>query len=201
MKKSIIAAGAASVSLAALPMAGVFAADVTSQTDTIDVILATTCTMNSVTHAPGTASGATAWGPEATANTLTANAIAGAAYSDIRSTEFNIVCNNKNGWNVSTVAGALTGKTTATETIPLGTVAENTTFWSYTPSTTDTDHITLGAANTSPVATSKLADGENSHATGNAGRTFKVTYGVSTANDISAQTYEGQIAYTLNQAN
>ena len=88
---------------------------------------------------------------------------------------------------------------TAAETIPVGTVAANTTGWSYTPSTTDTDHITAGSANDTPVATSKLKTGEASHATGNDGRSFMGQYAVSTGNDVSAQTYEGSIAYTLNQ--
>ena len=200
MKKSLIAgAGLAAFGFAGLPFMGAFA-DVTSKTDTIDVILGTTCTINSYTHDTGTAaehssSTATSW----SSDTLTAYAVAGAAYTNIGATNFNIVCNNKNGWNVSASASALTGQTTAAETIPVGTVAANTTGWSYTPSTTDTDHITAGSANDTPVATSKLKTGEASHATGNDGRSFKVQYAVSTGNDVSAQTYEGSIAYTLNQ--
>ena len=201
MKKSIVAAGVSAVALAAMPAVGVFA-DTTSQVDTLSVQLQTTCTIDSATHAPGTASQATSW----SGNTLTATAVAGAAYNNIGTTTFKVICNNAKGWNITTdgASVSLVGQTTTDESIPNGTVTANTDAWSFTPSQ-DGAGLTLGAANASPVATYGLteaaAESKDSAATGNAGKTFVVTYGVSTSNAISAQTYEGSITYTLNQIN
>lgn len=180
MKKSIIAAGAASVALAAMPIVGVFADDVTSQVDTLDVTITNTCTIASVTHA-----GTGAW----TTNTLAKDVVAGELNNGIGTSTFNIKCNNQTGWTVTAAAQPLTGKITTTQNIPVGTPAVNTPAWQYVSSTSDAD-VTAASTNTSPVASSAKT-------TGNDGKEFTMTYNVSTDTALSAQTYEGTITYTL----
>lgn len=185
MKKSIIAAGASAVALAAMPVVGVFADDVTSQVDTLDITINATCTMDTVTHAPSSGT----W----TGDTLAKSVVAGANNSNIGSTSFKIICNNQTGWNVSATATALTGKTTTSQNIPLGTPAANTAAWNYV-SSTETTGVTAGVTGSTTSATKVAYAGDT---TGNDGDEFVVTYNVSTDNALSAQVYEGTITYTL----
>ena len=185
MKKSIIAAGASAVALAAMPVVGVFAADVTSQVDTLDITIDATCTMASVSHAPSSG----VW----TGNTLAKTVTAGALNENIGSTSFNIICNNQTGWNVSATATVLTGKTTTSQNIPLGTPEANVAAWNYV-SSTSTEGVTAGVTGNTTSAT-KVASASDT--TGNSGDAFTVTYNVSTDNALSAQIYEGTITYTL----
>ena len=185
MKKSIIATGASAVVLAAMPVVGAFAADVTSQVDTLDITINATCTMDTVSHAPTSG----VWD----GNTLAKSVVAGALNENIGSTSFKIICNNQTGWNVSATATVLTGKTTTGQNIPLGNPEANVAAWNYVSSTT-TAGVTAGVTGNTTNATKVAYAGDT---TGNDGDLFTVTYNVSTDHALSTQTYEGTITYTL----
>ncbi|MBQ3280294.1 hypothetical protein IJG92_01395 [Candidatus Saccharibacteria bacterium] len=201
MKKSIIAAGAASVALAAMPIVGAMAADFT---DTIRVTIAPACTLtrNSTTpHVDGdvVASSATArgtWGTAAagTADTLSGSMAPGEIDNDYGASNFNVVCNNAGGWKVTAAANPLTGLTTNTESIPVGAIASDTAAWQYTSSSNDSN-----ITNTGTFTTASNIVAQSAVTTPTAGRDFKVQYGVSVDHLLSAQTYEGTIEYTLTQ--
>ena len=100
MKKSIIAAGAASVALAAMPIVGVFAADGTlTQTDTVVVTVSSACSLatsgDSVT-------------PDA--STYTATIANGGYNTAIAGSTFTITCNDTGGWKLNAIgAGTANG--------------------------------------------------------------------------------------------
>lgn len=148
MKKSIIAAGAASVALAAMPIVGAFAdptpsATVTSQTDTLIVNIGSACSIGynsdtssatpvidveGVDHADGTG----AWGTDSSAtagtathpDTLSATMLNESASNNVGSTTLGIYCNNEAGYTITageatSGAGSDLTSTTATAVIPL----------------------------------------------------------------------------------
>ena len=202
MKKSIIAAGASAVALAAMPVVGVFATTTGGPfTDTIDVTIENACTFSRGTtaHTDGAANVAEgsaigAWGTSTTADVLSGSLAAGTLDSDFGSSSFNVVCNNHAGWKVTAVASALTGKTTNTENIPLGTPDVDTAAWNYTSSSSDEAITGTGAYS----AASQIV-AQSTATTPTAGRNFSVKYAVSVDHVLSAQVYEGTIQYTFAQ--
>lgn len=147
MKKSIIAAGAASVALAAMPIVGAFAAPstvVTSQTDTLIVNIGSACSIGynsdtssatpaidvkGVDHADGTG----AWGTNTTTSnpgdadhpdTLSATMLNESSSNAVGTTTLGVYCNNENGYTisageVSSGAGSDLSSTTVSAVIPL----------------------------------------------------------------------------------
>ena len=134
MKKSIIAAGAASVALAAMPVVGVFAAPTLSHTDTILLTVSSVCTLGTVTngvpddgtdattHADGTrATNPGTWGNDPSAeagtaahtNTLSETIAAGTTDANMGSTTFTVRCNNAGGYELQARSGTNDGNATA----------------------------------------------------------------------------------------
>ena len=198
MKKSIIAAGASAVALAAMPVVGVFAASTGGPfTDTIDVTIDNACTFSrgATAHVDGDGTPANGtWGTDSTADKLSGNLAAGGIDSNFGSSNFNVVCNNHGGWKVTAAATALTGLTTTSENIPLGTPGADTAAWNYTSSSSD-ENIT----GTGTFSTASQIVAQSAVTTPTAGRNFSVSYAVSVDHVLSAQTYEGTITYTFAQ--
>ncbi len=156
MKKSIIAAGAASVALAAMPIVGAFAAPSTpvmSQTDTLIITIGSACSIgyDSDTSASGStievtgvahANGDGSWGTDPTAtagttthpDTLSATMLNGTYSNNLGTTTLGIYCNNANGYKITTSgAGSLTDAASAvSDVIPInGGFSATSTGWSY----------------------------------------------------------------------
>ncbi len=191
--------------LAALPVAGVFAASSGGPfTDTLSVTISNACTFarGSTAHAKGTTGGTSAtdtgtWSDD----TLSGTIAAGTAWSDFGTSNFNVVCNNAEGWKVtasSTTSFELVGGTTTSEKIGLGTVGDDTAAWSYTPSTSDSD-VTAGTANGAKASTPDYVVAQSTKTTTASGRDFSVKYGVSVNHTLSDQSYTGTITYTFAQ--
>lgn len=204
MKKSILAvAGLAAVAGVVAPMGAAFADDFRGPlTDTIDVSITDSCVFarGATPHVNG--DGTTArgtWGSDATADLLSGTLAAGEYDADYGSSNFNVICNHKAGWKVTAAATALTGKTTTTENIPLSTPAADTKGWNYTSSSSDSDATTAFVAEyfKAHTAASNEVVAQSTVTTPTAGRNFTVKYAVAVDHQLSAQTYEGTIAYTL----
>ena len=146
MKKSIIAAGAASVALAAMPIVGAFAApstQVLSQTDTLIVSIASACSIgydsdtsgsNSTIEVEGVdhADGSGAWGDGTSStagdpqhkDTLNVEMLNQTATNNAGTTTLGIYCNNEDGYQivadeVSSGAGSSLTASGITANIPL----------------------------------------------------------------------------------
>ena len=198
MKKSILAvAGVAAFAGIAMPVAGAFATDVTSQTDTIKVNIAETCTMKTVSHAPGTSSNGT-WNVNVLSGTMTN----GSNTDDYGSTTFNIVCNNLKGWEVTAANTVLTGKETSQTIAQASDHSATKSGWSWTVSKTAgtyKDDVTIPSGKQGVASDSSVA--KLTKATDNTGETFKVTYGLGIQENQAADEYSGTMTYTLSQLN
>ena len=218
MKKSIIAAGASAVALAAMPVATSFATvnQLTQNIDTLIVNVSSTCTITrgntsaANIHANGT-SNIGSWGegtgdpaPEqgavGHADTLAGTITVGTVYSNFGSSNFAVKCNNAGGWTVTAEATALDNDTNNADgyQITLGTPSATTSSWNYTSSSNEGSGegaYVIGDTGTYSAASQVVASGTKT--TGNTGVSFKVQYAVSAAYDIPEDTYTGSIAYTL----
>lgn len=148
MKKSLIAASASAVALAAMPVVGVFATDNLTQTDTLKITISDVCSLGYTSEgqapdidvpAPSHTPGDGSWGSEATANILSKTMITGTATQNLGKTTLAVYCNNENGYEISAGnAGALTGVTNGdtpvaiTDTIPVASnFSASNSGWSY----------------------------------------------------------------------
>lgn len=193
MKKAIIA-GAASAVLAAMPVLGAFAADVTTQTDMIVVTIDPVCTIkaDSVTHAAGTSNVGT-W----SGDTLSGKMTNGSNSDNYGATSMTIVCNDHDGWEVTAKTANLTGAaTTGAETIAWAADHSATKSGvSWTVSQADGTGLTVANGKQGSVDGASVA--KLTQATDNTGKTFTVTYGVGISESQAADTYTGSILYTL----
>lgn len=212
MKKLKIAAlGVAALGFAAAPAGLTFAANEypdttsgpTAYTDTVEVTINKSCLFGRGTaydfgetafegdhHAGKT--DVSSWG---TGDVLSGSIDAGGVVEGYGSSNFTVVCNNEDGWQVTALAEALTGKTTGEENIPLGTPGADVAAWNAVSASEDADvdaGITVDGDTEVVVASSEKT-------TETAGRTFTMTYNVSVDHELSAQTYSGQITYTFAQ--
>ncbi len=194
MKKSILAvAGLAAVAGVAGPVAGVFAADNTAQTDTIAVTVDPVCTFKATTgiaHTAGSDSIGT-W----SGDTLSGKMTNGSTKDNFGSTAFIVVCNDHDGWEVKATTNTLAGATSGESIEWNATHSATVSGVSWTVSQAADHGLTIpsgkqGAASSASVA--KLAS-----ATELAGKTFTVTYGVGVDEDQAADTYTGSIVYAL----
>ena len=202
MKKSIIAAGAASAVLAAMPIAGVFAVDFT---DTLNLTIDNVCTFTrqTVAHTDGVG----AWGNDGkeettndAADTLYATVTNGTVYDGetgnsgvLGSSAFNVTCNNNKGYSVAVNASALTatGVSTTDFAWPYaagGTLTTNTDASSWTISSNGEG----AAMNTGTVATKGAPTN---------GTNFTVTYKAFVDSTQPAGTYTATAEYTMTQLN
>ena len=199
MKKSLIAAGAASVALAAMPVLGVFAEGETptptdSVTDTIEITVNASCTFtagkdqNARTYA---ASGTNATGAVNPVN------------NTVNTHDFTVFCNNNSGYKVNATATALNQSPAITDnfaykaTLPTAssTAADkkdgawNASFSQASGGSLTITQLPNGGASTdiATLGAASAADGES----------FTATYTAWIGTETPAGTYSGTIAYTL----
>ena len=143
MKKSIIAAGAASVALAAMPIVGAFATYTGSYTDVIQTTIGETCTFSRGTIASAAAThpivATESWAADTpTAGTDTMSAVTlnpGAAVeTKIGSSNFKVICNANVGYKVTVAASGLALPSTSTQNHPWvykydGAVSDAASYW------------------------------------------------------------------------
>ncbi len=179
MKKTIIA-GASAVAMAALPMAGVFAATQTSVVDTVTLTVNKTCQM-----AAGAATGSYSLG----------QAAAGGEYTAVTGTPITITCNGTNGWEFNAATTSMTGGT-GTTAIPFGPYATSGSVWSAAvavsqgSATIETGWDNYGG---SALATAtKIVSGAQAD-----GLTITPSYKAKTSATQENGTYSGTITYTF----
>lgn len=202
MKKSIIAAGAASAVLAAMPVLGVFAvAHGETITDTIDLEIENTCamTISSTGRSADTSVIADgAWGSADTDGnaTFTGTVVAGQTYASFASTDFQIICNDNDGYQV----------TVATTGFTASGVTEGTYPWAYNAgglATGDVSSWTIASTGNGQTLTANSGDknivATRSNALTTSGETFAVTYSAKTKNNQPAGEYEATATYTFAQ--
>lgn len=215
MKKSIIAAGAASIALAAMPVVSTFALTKTIEDD-ITVNLNSTCSLTR-TGAAGTGSNAGAWtpateDPTTSAGTYSVTMDAGAT-SNLGTSTFTITCNDTStaGHNLTvTVSGLGAGNTEsqAAQNAPIsydGTKTVGTdagSYWNITKAagTGTLPGFTAGIV-TLPTSGDDLTT-QTIYSSTNPGvvinaATFTAEYNVSTTVLQPAGTYTGSAVYTL----
>ncbi len=198
MKKSLIAAGAASLAVAAMPIVGVFAADGTlTQTDTVVVTVDSACSL---------ATSGSSLDPASTYKATIAN---GGKNQNITGSTFTITCNDTGGWQLNAIgAGGATGDVTKMDAstdkdaddISTGTTLDGSVSnWAFkiAKGGTDAGNITITTGYDSfsavPSAATKIAQGTST--AGNS--TITATYGVGISATQSAGTYTGKVQYTL----
>ncbi len=204
MKKTLIAgAGVAALGMAALPFAGVFAADGTlTQTDTVKVTVDSSCSLAT--------SGTIPEGGDSPIYTATITN--GSFNNNIAGSTFTVTCNDTAGWMIDAIgAGTATNDVTKMDAStdvdsddiatadgdPSG--AASTWAFKVADKNTETEgeHVTIdggyGSFKAVPSAQTTVAHGTSTK--GVAG--IKATYGVGISNTQSAGTYTGRVKYTL----
>ena len=179
MKKSIIAAGAASIALAAMPVVGVFAEVSDSVEDTIRVSIATSCTFS-------------AGGDDATYEFTGTNGQA-ATITGSNQHAFTVFCNNNSGYTVAADAEALTGDngSFAFKGGDNPSLTGDAGLWHAQFASTDVTVAQIAADATSGTIFTKDA------ASSATGESFTAAYSVYVGNTTPAGTYSGTIEYTI----
>ena len=186
MKKSIIAAGAASVALAAMPIVGVFAVDDQSATDTINVTVEASCTFSA--GGDNVAYSATGTNASGVVNPVNNS-------SNVHS--FTVFCNQNSGYTVSAEATALSASG----------ITDVFAYAATLPSSTDGAwhaQFAADAGNTNTLTVTQLPAGgaettiiSSNQASAAAGETWTATYTAYIGTETPAGTYTGTIDYTL----
>ena len=179
MKKSIIAAGAASVALAAMPVVGVFAAVSDTVEDTISVSIDSSCTFS----AGGTDASYEFQGTNGSAATITGS----------NQHAFTVFCNNNSGYTVAATAENLTG-TNGSFAYTGGdnpTLTGDAGLWHAQFTSTDVTVAQIAVNETSGTIYTKNA------ASSASGESFTAAYSVYVGNTTPAGTYSGTIEYTI----
>lgn len=211
MKKSIIATGAASVALAAMPIVGVFAVDDVSITDSLQITVASSCTFK-VDSTPSD-------GVNAKDTLYSAASVAGGSEAVFtthgvngNTHDFEFTCNDTDGfavtatptdmisWNTDTsAAGGGDGEISFTEysvysanTGISGGTERDGKWTAHITSTEESGVITLADPTTAGSATTIVTKNE---ALGQA--VFTATYNVYAGTSTPADTYRGTITYAL----
>ena len=188
MKKSIIAAGAASIALAAMPIIGVFAADANQMaTDTINVTVTASCTFTA-------GSGTATYAVEGTNSSATVLPIVEGGNN---THDFTVFCNNNKGYTVSAnaedlSATGITDKFAYAASLPPANTA--TSAWTAAFTQPDGGSLTLAPLTAAETDTDIVTLTEAS-ATG--GESFTATYSAYIGTETPSGTYSGTIAYTL----
>ncbi len=188
MKKSLIAAGAASVALAAMPVLGVFADDPAPTpsadqvaTDTIQVTVDASCTF---TAGSGTAT------YSASGTNQSGQVAPSASSSAVHN--FTVFCNNNSGYHVTAVATALSQSGVTDDFDYVATLPSSGTDGAW--------HATIagtGLKNQLPDGGASTTIIERSEASDAGGESFTATYSAWIGTATPAGTYEGTIGYTL----
>lgn len=213
----IAALGVAAFGFAALPVAGVMAAEATlKHTDTINLNIDSTCTLGTLEGGAYTGTDATTHGngnytnPKNTSqtglggwsgDTLAITMQSGTSSDNIGSTTFTVRCNNANGYELKAKAAAtnlLKGGSSAV--IPGAAPAADTSYWAFKLS--DASEGGMGIAgsydsfiNVPTTATTVASKGAAGNV--NAGETVKVTYAAGVSKTQESGSYTGSVEYTL----
>ena len=191
MKKTTIAAGAASVVLAAMPIVGVFADQQATVTDTINLTVSKTCMMEA-----SAATGSYNLGTSTVAH----------EYAAVTGTPMTITCNAQAGWNITATANPLTASGTD-QSIPFGAYAtDGESVWSVAlaKSGNDTGNATIAdgfadfSATTASDTVVVYANGDVGEKAAVSGLTITPSYKAFGAAHQAAGTYSGTIVYTFN---
>ena len=171
MKKTLLL-GAASVAMAALPMAGIFAD--TEFTDNVSITVSASC---SLSRSVG-------------GGTYSATLAPNAANTNVGTSTLSAACNQPKGYKVTLTATALTNTTVTTYTIPYSTTtpAAGTAAWTVTQGASS---ATTNIASGGTVMSTTAAD------TSSTATTQQVTYKASTSATQAQGTYSGTAKYTL----
>ena len=178
MKKTIIA-GASAVALAALPMAGVFAATQTSVEDTVQLTVTKTCAMDA---ASGT-------------NTINlGSAAAGSSYTEKAGSVLTVTCNATAGWEITATTTSMERSTGDTNPIAFGNFTTATgSIWSAALTatggtvTSGWDDYTAGPASNTVVVSGTQVNSI----------TVSPKYKAKTSSIQPDGTYSGSITYTF----
>ena len=207
MKKTIIA-GAASLALAAMPMAGVFAETVTEGagnfTDSLSLNIEKSCTFTRGTIAHTNGSNSATW-TEGSAPTDTETAgyagradsislgtvTTGAVYS-MGSSTFHVTCNVQGGYEVKLVATPLHDSDHTGTGADIAYAANAATATASTWSVSSGDNTGTFYENNGIVKTETTANTPD-------GADFTVYYNVGLKSGQAAGTYTGSATYTLTQ--
>lgn len=193
MKKSIIAAGAASVALAAMPIVGAMAVNFT---DVIKTTVGETCTFSRGTVAsPTTTHGTGTWTTDTadpTKDILTAATISLDTETTIGTSNFKVVCNDPAGYQV----------TVGTNPLELPAHA-NTNSWNYNaggaaPSPISASYWYLTSSDpAADLSANQNIVAKKTVATAAAGEDFTVTYKAYAKTGQDAGTYSADVTYTF----
>ena len=170
MKKTLTI-GVVSLTMAAMPVVGVFAANPAPLTDTINVTVDETCTF-ARTNGSGTYSA-----------TMAVNKL----NSSVGTSTFTAICNNPTGFSVSATPTSITG-TGAAITYSATTPTAGSGTWTAYNSTADAN---IAATSGVLMTSSGVTDA--------AGQAATVVYKVSTRNNQAKGGYSGTIQYALTQ--
>ena len=210
MKKSLIATGAASLALAAMPMAGVFAAAINTMTDNIEVTVPASC---SITNGNTDATAAVANVVNNYSKTVNNGQYTTIGASDHEQGEtpdntVEVTCNAQTGtdagWKLTAIGAGDTGYETdlhsGTDVIPSGTHAESgaTSNWDF--KVTQTGNAATAANGFSFATWTAVPEQEKDLATGTgstAAGAFTMEYSVYVSGTQPGGTYTGAVKYTL----
>ena len=197
MKKSLIAgAGVAALAMAALPFAGVFAAN--SITDTVIVTISSACNVGSSSSSSGAG---TTLGPENVANGGTKEWVAGTDGGTIK-----VSCNDSTGWNIKAVGvgddatdkTAMNAASTGTDIATGTTFSGATSHWGFKVSGTNTVSPYNGTDYQEiPSTATKVAGNSTMVSEG----TINTGYKVFVSATQEADTYTGKVQYTVSTGN
>lgn len=182
MKK--IAILGASAALAALPMVGTFAATGTTVTDTVEVTIGSGCTIES-TNASNTYS-----------DTMTN----GQMKDDFGSTTMTINCNDAGGWHVTAVGSSSQTAADKNKMVPSGSGTAIPTGTETSGSVSQWAMKVEGTNATGFTTFSEVPTSATDVASSTAsvsGATLTTTYRVFISATQQADTYTGQVTYTL----
>lgn len=217
MKKSIIATGAASLALAAMPIAGVFAAATPAGdiTDTLNVNIPAGCTIvnnNSTTGGDGSnphlANSYTVEMQNGELRTGIGGSAGDATGSTTPDNSIDVSCNTgagagaEAGWKLTAVGAGTAGHTTelynenATDQIVTGTaVSGATSNWAFKVATASGASYATGYSNAYAAVPSAEADIVTG--SGSLADAFTITYQVYVDQTQDTGTYTGAVKYTL----
>lgn len=199
MKKSLIAAGAASLAVAALPIVGVFAADGNSVVkDDIEVTIDSACSLTSAIH-----SGATN-GTQVTAGIeyKYTGTVTNSGNTEISGSDITVKCNDNGGWSLYAIgSGQATPKTSlkasnGTDIASAGTFTSGTSDWGMKVTGTNSLAKYNAGFVAVPAENDQVAN-STSETDMTTGASVSTSYKVQASSAQEAGTYTGQVTYTL----
>ena len=180
--KKILAISIASLGLAVMPVAGVFADNPAALTDTINLTVSENCTLTRQVSATGDY--------VTTATTYSQSMNPGTTKNDFGTSVLKVICNNKNGFSVTADFSNFSGTGSAisySSAAPV-TTAGAATWTAVKGTSTSTTYITNNSA---------VLSGNG--VTDASGTTQQVTYKVATATNQAKGAYSATATNTLTQ--